>query len=143
MTKMKYTGCIIHTFFCLLIILMVSLVGCTPKTSQNHSLGTQQMLCGTYTSGGGDAQVFLSVDDENRVYYTDQKNDLFIQGSIQLQGEDTYLLSCEDPDKADIIPDQEFSFDGESLFLAIREYQYEFQKIDDTPTIIGDIYRYS
>lgn len=72
-----------------------------------------------------------------------QKNALFILGSIQPQGEDSCRISCQDPDKAAIIPEQEFAFDGESLSLTIGEYQCEFQKTDDVPAIIGDVSRYS
>lgn len=139
MTTTKNKGCLRLIPLYLMVSVLVLFAGCSPSASP----GVPQTLCGTYTSGEADLQVILSVDDENRVYYADQKNDLFILGSIQPQGEDTYLLSCEDPNKADIIPDQEVSFDGESLSLSVGEHQYEFQKVDDIPTIVGDISRYS
>lgn len=135
----KYKGHRILSSLCLLASFLILLAGCAQKDAP----GAPQTLCGTYTSGEADLQVILSVDDENQFFYADQKNDLFILGSIQEQGEDTYLISCQDPDKGEIIPDQEFTFDGESLSLTIGAYRYDFQKTDDIPTIIGDVSRYS
>lgn len=53
------------------------------------------------------------------------------------------MLSCQDPNNAAIIPNQEFTYDGESFSLTIQDEWYVFQKTDDIPSIIGDTTRYS
>ena len=83
------------------------------------------------------------MDQSNAFYYADQKNDRFILGQIQPQGEDAYLLSCQDPNNAAILPDQEFTYDGKGFSITIQDELYVFQKTGDIPSIIGDTTRYS
>lgn len=64
----------ILTSLCLLTMLAL-LVGCT-----NNSSSTPETICGTYTSGEAEFQKILAVDQNNQVYYADQKNDCFILG---------------------------------------------------------------
>ena len=85
----------------------------------------------------------FSVDQSNAFYYADQKNDRFILGQLQPQGEAAYLLSCQDPNNAAILPDQELTYDGKGFSITIQDELYVFQKTDDVPSIIGDTTRYS
>lgn len=57
----------ILTSLCLLTMLAL-LVGCT-----NNSSSTPETICGTYTSGEAEFQKILAVDQNNQVYYADQK----------------------------------------------------------------------
>ena len=141
MTKDKKQSILIS--FCLLVSLPVLLAGCT-----NTAPPTPGTICGTYTSGDADFQKIFSVDqpsaDQSSVfYYADQENDDYILGQIQPQGEASYLLSCQDSNNADIIPDQEFTYNGKGFSITIQNQQFSFQKVDDEPCIIGDIARYS
>lgn len=138
MTMTKYKKRSILIFFCLLVSLLVLLVGCT--YSSPPAAGT---ICGTYTSGDAEFQKIFSVDPSNEFYYADQNNDYYILGQIQPQGEDSYLLSCQDPNNADIIPDQEFTYDGKGFSITIQGVRFDFEKDGDVPCIIGDIARYS
>ena len=128
----------ILTWFCLLVSLLVLLAGCTYNFPP-----TPGTICGTYTSGDAELQKIFSVDQSNAFYYADQKNDRFILGQIQPQGEDTYLISCQDPNNAAILPDQELSYDGKGFSIIIQDEVYVFQKTGDIPSIIGDTTRYS
>ena len=128
----------ILTWFCLLVSLLLLLAGCTDSVSS-----TPETLCGTYTSGDAELQKIFSVDQSNAFYYADQKNDRFILGQLQPQGEDAYLLSCQDPNNAAILPDQEFTYDGKGFSITIQDELYVFQKTGDIPSIIGDTTRYS
>ena len=123
---------------CLLIGLLLLLAGCGEDSSS--ASGT---ICGSYTSGAGDGQVTLSVDQDNQVYYADQKNDCYIHGQVQQKEGNVYFLSCQNSLYKDQIPDQEFTYDGKGFSLTIQDGVYEFEKIDDTPSIVGDIARYS
>ena len=141
MTKDKKHSILIS--FCLLVSLPVLLAGCT-----NTAPPTPGTICGTYTSGDADFQKIFSVDqpsaDQSSVfYYADQNNDDYILGQIQPQGEDSYLLSCQDSNNADIIPDQEFTYDGKGFSITIQGVRFDFEKDGDVPCIIGDIARYS
>ena len=78
----------ILTSLCLLTMLAL-LVGCT-----NNSSSTPETICGTYTSGEAEFQKILAVDQNNQVYYADQKNDCFILGEVRQQKGDSYLISC-------------------------------------------------
>lgn len=143
MTMTKYKKHRILISLCLLMSLLVLLAGCT-----NTAPPTPGTICGSYTSDEGIYQKIFSVDqpsaDQSSVfYYADQNNDYYILGQIQPQGEDSYLLSCQDPNNADIIPDQEFTYDGKGFSITIQNQQFSFQKVDDEPCIIGDIARYS
>lgn len=128
----------ILTWFCLLVSLLLLLAGCTYNFPP-----TPGTICGTYTSGDAELQKIFSVDQSNAFYYADQKNDRFIFGQIQPQGEDAYLLSCQDPNNAAILPDQELTYDGKGFSITIQDEVYVFQKTDDIPSIIGDTTRYS
>ena len=141
MTKDKKHRILIS--LCLLIGLLGLLFSCT-YTSPPPS-GT---ICGTYVSGEGVYEKIFSVDQpsadqSHAFYYADQHNDCYILGQIKPQGEDSYLLSCQDPNKADIIPDQAFTYDGKGFSITIQGQPFSFQKNGDTPCIIGDIARYS
>lgn len=128
----------ILTWFCLLVSLLLLLAGCTYNFPP-----TPGTICGTYTSGDAELQKIFSVDQSNAFYYADQKNDRYILGQIQPQGEDTYLISCQDPNNAAILPDQELTYDGKGFSITIQDEVYVFQKTDDIPSIIGDTTRYS
>lgn len=136
MTKDKKHRILIS--LCLLVSLLVLLVSCT-----YNSPPTPGTICGTYTSGDADFQKIFSVDQSNSFYYADQKNDYFIFGQIQPQGDDSYLISCQNSNNADMIPDQELTYDGRGFSITIQDQLFLFQKIDDIPTIIGDTTRYS
>ena len=124
--------------FCLLIGLLLLLAACG-----DNSPSVSGTIVGSYTSGAGDAQVIFAVDQDNQVYYADQKNDCYIHGQVQQKEGNVYFLSCQDSVYKDDIPDQEFTLDGKNLSLTIQGGVHEFEKIDDTPSIIGDIARYS
>ncbi len=139
----KYKGHIILISLCLLVSLFVLLV-----SSTYNSPPTPGTICGTYISDEGIYQKIFSVDQpsadqSNAFYYADQQNDYYILGQIQPQGEDSYLLSCQDSNNADIIPDQEFTYDGKGFSITIQDQPFSFQKVDNEPCIIGDIERYS
>ena len=136
MTKDKKHSILIS--FCLLVSLPVLLAGCT-----NTAPPTPGTICGSYTSDEGIYQKIFSVDQSSVFYYADQNNDDYILGQIQPQGEASYLLSCQDSNNADIIPDQEFTYNGKGFSITIQNQQFSFQKVDDEPCIIGDIARYS
>ena len=143
MTMTKYKKHRILISFCLLVSLPVLLASCT-----YNSPPTPGTICGSYTSDEGIYQKIFSVDQpsadrSNVFYYADQNNDDYILGQIQPQGEASYLLSCQDSNNADIIPDQEFTYDGKGFSITIQNQQFSFQKVDDEPCIIGDIARYS
>lgn len=138
MTVTRNKGHRHRVMVCLLVGLLVLLAGCT-----YHSPLALRTICGSYTVGEGDAQKIFSVDQSNVVYYADQNNDYYILGQIQPQGEDSYLLSCQDPNNADIIPDQEFTYDGKGFSITIQGVRFDFEKDGDVPCIIGDIARYS
>ena len=124
--------------FCLLIGLLLLLAACG-----DNSPSVSGTIVGSYTSGAGDAQVIFAVDQDNQVYYADQKNDCYIHGQVQQKEGNVYFLSCQDSVYKDDIPDQEFTLDGKNISLTIQGGVHEFEKIDDTPSIIGDIARYS
>ena len=132
----KYKKHRILTSLCLLTMLAL-LVGCT-----NNSSSTPETICGTYTSGEAEFQKILAVDQNNQVYYADQKNDCFILGEVQQKG-DSYLISCQSSNYGDRIPDQEFTYDGKGFAITIQGERFEFEKIDDIPSVIGDVARYS
>lgn len=121
-----------------LLVSLFLLAGCANSVSS-----TPETICGTYTSGDAMLQKIFSVDQSNAFYYADQKNDRFILGQLQPQGEGTYLLSCQDPKNAAILPDQELTCDGKRFSITIQDQLYVFQKIDELPSIIGDTSRYS
>ena len=122
----------------LLVSLLLLLAGCTNSVSS-----TPETICGTYTSGDAMLQKSFSVDQSNAFYYADQQNDRFILGQVQPQGEGVYLISCQDPNNAAILPDQELTYDGDGFSITIQDQLYVFEKIDDIPYIIGDTSRYS
>lgn len=122
----------------LLVSLLLLLAGCANSVSS-----TPETICGAYTSGNAMWQKQLSVDQSNTFYYADQANDHFILGQLQPQGEGVYLLSCQDPNNAAILPDQELTYDGDGFSITIQDQLYAFEKIDDIPYIIGDTSRYS
>lgn len=141
MTKDKKRRILIS--LCLLVSLLVFLAGGTSSGPPGL-----QTIGGTYVSGEGVYQRIFSVDQpsadqSHAFYYADQHNDCYILGQIQPQGEDSYLLSCQDSNKADIIPDQTFPYDGKGFSITIQGQPLSFQKNGDTPCIIGDIARYS
>lgn len=138
MTMTKYKGHIILISLCLLVSLFVLLV-----SSTYNSPPTPRTIRGTYTSGDAEFQKIFSVNDSNQFYYADQKNDCFILGQIQPQGENSYLISCQNSNNADIIPDQELTYDGRGFSITVQDELFLFQKIDDIPSIIGDTTRYS
>lgn len=120
----------ILTSLCLLTMLAL-LVGCT-----NNSSSTPETICGTYTSGEAEFQKILAVDQNNQVYYADQKNDCFILGEVRQQKGDSYLISCQSSNYGDRIPDQEFTYDGKGFAITIQGERFEFEKIDDIPSVI-------
>lgn len=122
----------------LLVSLLLLLAGCANSVSS-----TPETICGAYTSGNVVWQKQLSVDQSNTFYYADQQNDRFILGQIQPQGEGVYLISCQDPNNAAILPDQELTYDGDGFSITIQDQRCVFEKIDDIPYIIGDTSRYS
>ncbi len=128
---------------CLLIGLLGLLVSCTcnapPKT---------EVISGTYLAGTGPYQRIFSVDppaDErsSAFYYADQHNDRYILGQLDPQEDGTYLLSCLDPNNADIIPDQKLTYDGKTVSIIVEGGRCDFEKSDDAPCIIDDVSRYS
>ena len=127
----------ILTSLCLLTMLAL-LVGCT-----NTPSSTPGTICGTYTSGEAEFQKILAVDQNHQVYYADQKNDCFILGEVRQQKGDSYLISCQSSNYGDRIPDQEFTYDGKGFAITIQGERFEFEKIDDIPSVIGDVARYS
>ena len=137
MTTPKQKKYHILPVFCLLTALLL-LAACGDNSSS--ASGT---IVGSYTSGAGDAQVLFAVDQDNQAYYADQKNDCYIHGQVQQKEGNAYVLSCQNSVYKDDIPDQEFTLDGKGISLTIQGSVYEFEKIDDTPSIIGDIARYS
>ena len=136
MTTPKQKKYVILPVFCLFTALLL-LAGCGGNSSS--ASGT---IVGSYTSGAGDAQVLFAVDQDNQVYYADQKNDCYIHGQVQQKEGNVYVLSCQNSLYKDNIPDQEFTFDGKGISLTIQGEVYEFEKIDDTPAMIGDIASY-
>ena len=127
----------ILTSLCLLTMLAL-LVGCN-----NNSSSTPETICGTYTSGEAEFQKILAVDQNNQVYYADQKNDCFILGEVRQQKGDSYLISCQSSNYGDRIPDQEFTYDGKGFAIPLQGERFDFEKIDDIPSVIGDVARYS
>ena len=127
----------ILTSLCLLTMLAL-LVGCT-----NTPSSTPGTICGTYTSGEAEFQKILAIDQNHQVYYADQKNDCFILGEVRQQKGDSYLISCQSSNYGDRIPDQEFTYDGKGFAITIQGERFEFEKIDDIPSVIGDVARYS
>ena len=126
MSIRKYEKHRILTSLCLFISLLVLLAACTGNTPSASGI-----ICGTYTSGAGNFQKILSVDQDNQVYYADQENDRFIHGEVQ---HSTYK---------DDIPDQEFTYDGKGFAITIQGELFEFEKINDIPSIIEDVSRYT
>lgn len=63
--------------------------------------------------------------------------------SLFTQGEGTYVVACQDPHNAGILPHQELLYDGNGFSLTIEGERHSFQKIDDVPAVIGDPSRYS
>ena len=124
----KYKKHRILTSLCLLTMLAL-LVGCTNTPS--------------YTSGEAEFQKILAIDQNHQVYYADQKNDCFILGEVRQQKGDSYLISCQSFNYGDRIPDQEFTYDGKGFAITIQGERFEFEKIDDIPSVIGDVARYS
>ena len=118
--------------------MLALLVGCT-----NNSSSTPETICGTYTSGEAEFQKILAIDQNHQVYYADQKNDCFILGEVRQQKGDSYLISCQSSNYGDRIPDQEFTYDGKGFAITIQGERFEFEKIDDIPSVIGDVARYS
>lgn len=121
-----------------LLVSLLLLAGCANSVSS-----TPETICGAYTSGNAMWQKQLSVDQSNTFYYADQKNDHFILGQLQPQGEGTYLLSCQDPNNGAILPDQTITYDGEGFSVTIQGEEYVFQKIDEVPIVFADTSRYS
>ncbi len=137
MTMPKQKKYRILPVFCLLTALLL-LAACG-----DNSPSVSGTIVGSYTSGAGDAQVLFAVDQDNQVYYADQKNDCYIHGQVQQKEGNMYFLSCQNSLYKDQIPDQEFTYDGKGFSITIQDGVYEFEKIDDTPSIVGDIARYS
>ncbi|HIY07562.1 MAG TPA: hypothetical protein H9844_10860 [Candidatus Evtepia faecigallinarum] len=133
MTTPKQKKYHILSAFCLLTALLL-LAACGDNASS--ASGT---IVGSYTSGAGDAQVTFAVDQDNQVYYADQKNDCYIHGQVQQKEGEVYFLSCQDSVYKDRIPDQEFTLDGKTISLTIQGEVLQFEKIDDHPSLIGDV----
>lgn len=138
MSIRKYEKHRILTSLCLFISLLVLLAACTGNTPSASGI-----ICGTYTSGAGNFQKILSVDQDNQVYYADQENDRFIHGEVQQKEGDVYFISCQNSTYKDDIPDQEFTYDGKGFAITIQGELFEFEKINDIPSIIEDVPRYT
>lgn len=67
----------------------------------------------------------------------------YILGEVRQQKGDSYLISCQSSNYGDRIPDQEFTYDGKGFAITIQGERFEFEKIDDIPSVIGDVARYS
>ena len=128
---------------CLFLLLFCCLTLSLAACGGSETASADPTLCGSYTAGAVDAQKLFSVDESNSFYYADQKNDRYILGHVQPQGEDAYVISCQYPDNAAILPDQEITYDGDGFSLTIEDQMYVFQKTDDVPAVIEDTSRYS
>lgn len=127
----------------LLLLLSVGLFGCASSGATTVPLPPGATLCGSYIAGAADAQRLFSVDASQAFYYADQKNGRFVRGQVSPQGEGTYVIACQDPHNAEILPHQELLYDGNGFSLTIEGERCSFQKIDDVPAVIGDPSRYS
>ena len=137
MTMTRQTKHPVLPAFCLFISLLLLLASCGDDSSS-----ASDTIVGSYTSGAGDAQVIFVVDQDNQVYYADQKNDCHIHGQVQQKEGKVYFLSCQNSVYKDDIPDQEFTYDGKGLSLTIQGEVLQFEKIDDHASIVGDAERY-
>lgn len=129
--------------YALLLLLSVGLFGCAGSGATTVPLPPSATLCGSYIAGAADAQRLFSVDASQAVYYADQKNGRFVRGRVFPQGEGTYVVACQDPHNAGILPHQELLYDGNGFSLTIEGERCSFQKIDDVPAVIGDPSYYS
>jgi len=127
----------------LLLLLSVGLFGCGGSGATTVPLPPSATLCGSYIAGAADAQRLFSVDASQAFYYADQKNGRFVRGRVFPQGEGTYVIACQDPHNAGILPHQELLYDGNGFSLTIEGERCSFQKIDDVPAVIGDPSYYS
>ena len=128
--------------YALLLLLSVGLFGCAGGGPRRFPC-PQRRLRGSYIAGVADAQRLFSVDASQVFYYADQKNGRFVRGRVSPQGEGTYVIACQDPHNAGILPHQELLYDGNGFSLTIEGERHSFQKIDDVPAVIGDPSRYS
>lgn len=129
--------------FLLFAALAVLLLGLFVRT-YNHAVLLPDQLQGTYVTGNGPFQVIFSAYMAREMFfYTDQANKTYIKGEIRSQDDGTYLLVCDDPDNAALLPDQTLSCEDLTLSLKVGDQPIDFQKIDAVPTIIGLEDRYS
>ena len=129
--------------YALLLLLSVGLFGCAGGGATTVPLPPSDALCGSYIAGVADAQRLFSVDASQAFYYADQKNGRFVRGRVAPQGEGTYVVACQDPHNAGILPRQELLYDGNGFSLTIEGERHSFQKIDDVPAVTGDPSYYS
>lgn len=125
----KYKKHRILTSLCLLTMLAL-LVGCT-----NTPSSTPGTICGISKD--------FSSRPKSSGLLRGPKNDCFILGEVRQQKGDSYLISCQSSNYGDRIPDQEFTYDGKGFAITIQGERFEFEKIDDIPSVIGDVARYS
>lgn len=127
----------------LLLLFCCCLTLCLAACGGSEEDPADPTFCGAYTADMADEQKLFSVDTSNAFYYADQKNDRYILGQVQDQGEGRYVITCQDPDNAAILPNQEIAYDGDGFSLTIEDQLYIFQKTDDVPLIVGDTSLYS
>lgn len=126
----------IHVILATVVLLLgVSMYNIPPETPKD--------LTGAYSSGAGPDQILFSVDPSNRFYCADQQNDRFIAGRVEPRGEGVWQISCLDPANAEVIPDQELSWDRTGFSMTFSGESPSFQKNGDIPVIVGDTDCYS
>lgn len=129
----------------IITISLLSLAAMVFITIVNTEKTVTRGVVGTYANGEGGDQVLFSIGENGNDYYflyIDQANERYIKGNVKMESE-RYLLYCENEKNNVILPKQEIAFQTYSVTLTICGNIFQFDKINDVPTVIGDIGRYS
>ncbi len=101
-------------------------------------------LHGTYSSGAGPNITYFSVDQtKNDVFfYANQSQNIYITGTIHHLSNNSYKLVCYNSENEKIIKNQTIFYQDNAFQITVMGVIEKFQKIDNVPTIFGDINQY-
>lgn len=95
---------------------------------------------GSYSCDDGIYSTIMAIDIDggNSFYYTDSRNNRYIKGAFEEDGEGVYSISCDSAADKAIIPDQSITHGDRSFKLTVGGRELTFKKVNPVPILYGD-----